>query len=145
MMDVIHSRGIIGSSRPAVSAPPVELVFCNPDLQWRSEFPRPRLGQGAFREAFQAVHQVRTAIFVSFRSGETDIPTSRRSRVHPIRTYSSASRPRTRMILRRKCCVPEWQSFMAHLTSNQDCRYPFLCLSLVTLTESVFLQLYDWR
>lgn len=60
MMDVIQSRGIIGSSRPAVSAPPVELVFCNPDLQWRSEFPRPRLGQGAFREAFQAVHQALT-------------------------------------------------------------------------------------
>ena len=57
-MDVIQSRGIIGSSRPIVSAPPVELVFCNPDLLWRSEFPRPRLGQGAFREAFQAVHQV---------------------------------------------------------------------------------------
>ncbi|KAI9442660.1 HAD-like domain-containing protein [Lactarius indigo] len=47
MMDVVH-------------APPVELVFCNPDLQWRSEFPRPRLGQGAFREAFQAVHQAVT-------------------------------------------------------------------------------------
>ncbi|KAH8984516.1 HAD hydrolase [Lactarius akahatsu] len=60
MMDIIQSRGIIGSSGPLVSAPPVELVFCNPDLQWRSEFPRPRLGQGAFREAFQAVHQAVT-------------------------------------------------------------------------------------
>jgi len=61
MMDVIQSRGIIGCnlSHPA-GAPPVELVFCNPDLQWRSEFPRPRLGQGAFREAFQAVHQALT-------------------------------------------------------------------------------------
>jgi len=60
MMDVIQSRGIIGSSRPAGGAPPVELVFCNPDLQWRNEFHRPRLGQGAFREAFQAVHQALT-------------------------------------------------------------------------------------
>ncbi len=63
-MDVIQSRGIIGSSRPVENAPPVELIFCNPDLQWRSEFPRPRLGQGAFREAFQAVHQVRAPFCV---------------------------------------------------------------------------------
>lgn len=34
---------------------PVEIVFCNPDLLWRSDFERPRLGQGAFKEAFQAV------------------------------------------------------------------------------------------
>jgi ribonucleotide monophosphatase NagD (HAD superfamily) len=58
MIDVILSRGIIDRPRPLDSAPPVELVFCNPDLLWRSEFPRPRLGQGAFREAFQAVFKV---------------------------------------------------------------------------------------
>lgn len=39
--------------------PPVELVFCNPDLLWKSDFPQPRIGQGAFREAFQAVYKVR--------------------------------------------------------------------------------------
>ena len=58
MIDVILSRGFIDRPHPSDSAPPVELVFCNPDLQWRSEFPRPRLGQGAFREAFQAVFKV---------------------------------------------------------------------------------------
>jgi hypothetical protein len=58
MMDVILSRGIIDRPRPVDGATPVELIFCNPDLLWRSEFPRPRLGQGAFREAFQAVFKV---------------------------------------------------------------------------------------
>jgi len=36
---------------------PVELVFCNPDLIWQSDFETPRLGQGAFKVAFQAVFQ----------------------------------------------------------------------------------------
>ncbi|KZV96288.1 HAD-superfamily hydrolase [Exidia glandulosa HHB12029] len=36
--------------------PPPELVFCNPDLVWRGQFHRVRLGQGAFRDAFQAVY-----------------------------------------------------------------------------------------
>ncbi|CAG7849712.1 Uncharacterized CDP-alcohol phosphatidyltransferase class-I family protein C22A12.08c [Serendipita indica DSM 11827] len=35
----------------------VELVFCNPDLIWRGAYFRPRLGQGAFREAFQGVYK----------------------------------------------------------------------------------------
>ena len=64
MVDVILSRGIIDRPRPVDSATPVELVFCNPDLQWRSEFPRPRLGQGAFREAFQAVFKVYRFFFL---------------------------------------------------------------------------------
>ncbi|OJT10260.1 hypothetical protein TRAPUB_13214 [Trametes pubescens] len=59
MVDVIRSRGLIGE--PYLDAPadqqPVELVFCNPDLLWKSDFSRSRLGQGAFREAFQAVYQ----------------------------------------------------------------------------------------
>ncbi|KAF8482499.1 HAD hydrolase [Russula ochroleuca] len=60
MIDVILSRGIIDRSRPVGDATSVELIFCNPDLLWRSEFPRPRLGQGAFREAFQAVFKALT-------------------------------------------------------------------------------------
>lgn len=36
----------------------VDLVFCNPDLVWKSDFDRPRLGQGAFKVAFQAVYKV---------------------------------------------------------------------------------------
>ncbi|CAL1708220.1 unnamed protein product [Somion occarium] len=57
--DVIMSRGIIGAPyihpNEYASSPKIDLVFCNPDLVWRSDFARPRLGQGAFREAFQAV------------------------------------------------------------------------------------------
>ncbi|KAI0075369.1 HAD-superfamily hydrolase [Panus rudis PR-1116 ss-1] len=56
--DVIMSGGIIGApyvhGKGKVDQGP-ELIFCNPDLIWRSDFERPRLGQGAFREAFQAV------------------------------------------------------------------------------------------
>ncbi|KAI1783144.1 HAD hydrolase [Ganoderma leucocontextum] len=71
ILDVIRSRGIIGG--PYLDAPAaadqgshtgdngggdsVELVFCNPDLLWKSDFPQPRIGQGAFREAFQAVYK----------------------------------------------------------------------------------------
>ena len=63
MVDVIQSRGMVDRTRPVDGDTPVELIFCNPDLLWRSEFPRPRLGQGAFREAFQAVFKVYLSIF----------------------------------------------------------------------------------
>ncbi|KAH9894895.1 HAD-like domain-containing protein [Cubamyces lactineus] len=82
IIDVIRARGVIGG--PYLDTPdtadqqplpqdarkhqaeephgkdenaPIELVFCNPDLLWKSDFPQPRLGQGAFREAFQAVYK----------------------------------------------------------------------------------------
>ncbi|VDB95371.1 unnamed protein product [Peniophora sp. CBMAI 1063] len=63
LLDVILSGGYIGkpwshSSNPQTS--PVDLVFCNPDLIWKSDFPVPRLGQGAFREAFQSVFKAVT-------------------------------------------------------------------------------------
>ena len=67
MIDVILSRGIIDRSRPVGDATSVELIFCNPDLLWRSEFPRPRLGQGAFREAFQAVFKVCCSSILYYR------------------------------------------------------------------------------
>ncbi|KAG8961902.1 hypothetical protein FRC03_004864 [Tulasnella sp. 419] len=35
----------------------VELVFCNPDLLWRSDYPLSRFGQGAFKDALQAVYK----------------------------------------------------------------------------------------
>ncbi|KAI0633736.1 HAD hydrolase [Trametes polyzona] len=81
ILDVIRSRGVIGGPYLETPAPadqqplpqhsrehepkhahgnadkPIELVFCNPDLLWKSDFPQPRIGQGAFREAFQAVHK----------------------------------------------------------------------------------------
>jgi ribonucleotide monophosphatase NagD (HAD superfamily) len=60
--DIIQSGGLVNGpdvhSVPQTGEP-VELVFCNPDLIWRSDFERPRLGQGAFKEAFQAVYKVR--------------------------------------------------------------------------------------
>lgn len=62
MCDVLRSGGVIGAP-PYVSEcsrRPVDLVFCNPDLVWKSEFDRPRLGQGAFKEAFQAVFKALT-------------------------------------------------------------------------------------
>lgn len=57
--DIIRSGGVIGGPYQDAVVP-VELVFCNPDLIWRSDFDRPRLGQGAFREAFQAVFKALT-------------------------------------------------------------------------------------
>ncbi|EMD37526.1 hypothetical protein CERSUDRAFT_83262 [Gelatoporia subvermispora B] len=67
MCDIIQGGGIIGGAagndrkfHDAVEQKPVELIFCNPDLIWRSDFERPRLGQGAFREAFQAVFKALT-------------------------------------------------------------------------------------
>jgi HAD superfamily hydrolase (TIGR01456 family) len=57
MCDVI--QGIIGggSHENNHAQKPVDLVFCNPDLIWQSDFKAPRMGQGAFRVAFQAVFQ----------------------------------------------------------------------------------------
>jgi len=57
--DIIQSGGTVGGPyiRPELIEEPVEVFFCNPDLVWRSDFERPRLGQGAFKEAFQAVYK----------------------------------------------------------------------------------------
>ncbi|KAI9068319.1 HAD-superfamily hydrolase [Trametes sanguinea] len=52
-----HHRRQQPGGEPEGKNGPVELVFCNPDLLWKSDFPQPRLGQGAFREAFQAVYK----------------------------------------------------------------------------------------
>ncbi|KAI0033456.1 HAD-like domain-containing protein [Vararia minispora EC-137] len=64
LLDVIRSRGFVGKvyTYDGTEPPPVRLVFCNPDLLWRSEFPVSRLGQGAFREAFQAVYKSLTGV-----------------------------------------------------------------------------------
>ncbi|KAG6378345.1 Haloacid dehalogenase-like hydrolase-domain-containing protein [Boletus reticuloceps] len=56
MCDLIQSGGILdGPYQPKHTRKLVDLVFCNPDLVWKSDFDRPRLGQGAFKEAFQGV------------------------------------------------------------------------------------------
>ncbi|RPD54179.1 HAD hydrolase [Lentinus tigrinus ALCF2SS1-7] len=55
-----HSQGAPSQHRqvaPKGEKPPIEVVFCNPDLLWKSDFPQPRLGQGAFRMAFQTVYE----------------------------------------------------------------------------------------
>ena len=68
-LDVVRAGGVLGApyrddfARPSSAGmsadnAPVELVFCNPDLIWTNDFPQPRLGQGAFREAFMAVCKV---------------------------------------------------------------------------------------
>ena len=41
---------------------PVDLVFCNPDLEWRGSYSKPRLGQGGFMEALQGVYTVRHSL-----------------------------------------------------------------------------------
>ncbi|KIM45076.1 hypothetical protein M413DRAFT_441735 [Hebeloma cylindrosporum] len=60
--DVIQSAGIIGGPYIPLEKQrePVEVIFCNPDLLWRSDFDRPRLGQGAFKVAVQAVLKAMT-------------------------------------------------------------------------------------
>ncbi|KAF9453937.1 HAD-superfamily hydrolase [Macrolepiota fuliginosa MF-IS2] len=62
LCDIIQSDGIVGGPYvdPKKNQDPVELVFCNPDLLWKSEFPRPRLGQGGFKAAFQGVYHALT-------------------------------------------------------------------------------------
>ncbi|KAF7301257.1 hypothetical protein MIND_00690500 [Mycena indigotica] len=57
--DVIQSAGYIGGPHVPLHQQknPVELVFCNPDLLWKSDFPVNRLGQGAFKAAFQGVFE----------------------------------------------------------------------------------------
>lgn len=64
MIDVLRARGgVIGAPYRIKGDPPVvELVFCNPDLLWRNDFPRHRFGQGVFKESFQAVHKVRIMV-----------------------------------------------------------------------------------
>ncbi|KAF5351899.1 hypothetical protein D9756_007478 [Leucocoprinus leucothites] len=62
LCDIIQSGGVVGGPHidPMKNPDPVELVFCNPDLLWKSDFPRPRLGQGGFKAAFQGVYQALT-------------------------------------------------------------------------------------
>ncbi|KAF8995474.1 HAD-like domain-containing protein [Cyathus striatus] len=60
LCDIIQSGGIIGAPYISVQqqlSNPTAIIFCNPDLLWKSDFERPRLGQGAFKEAFQSVYK----------------------------------------------------------------------------------------
>ena len=78
LLDIVQSGGVIGgphlSPKQQVENP-IELVFCNPDLIWKSDFARPRIGQGAFREAFQAVYKVCSDYFSRGGAcGTVDLP-----------------------------------------------------------------------
>ncbi|KIJ50514.1 hypothetical protein M422DRAFT_59084 [Sphaerobolus stellatus SS14] len=62
MIDIVRSRTRCagtpyGPLSERESKKPVEVVFCNPDMLWRGALEQPRLGQGAFIEAFQAVYK----------------------------------------------------------------------------------------
>lgn len=58
MLDVLMSPdGIVGSWRDPEQTweQNIPVFFSNPDLLWGNDWPEPRLGQGAFQEAFRAV------------------------------------------------------------------------------------------
>lgn len=63
MCDILLGNGYI-TGIPAsetandVGKTDVKVIFCNPDLLWKNEFEVPRLGQGGFRKAWQAVWDV---------------------------------------------------------------------------------------
>ncbi|KAH9963811.1 HAD-like domain-containing protein [Russula dissimulans] len=73
MIDVIQSRGFINRRRPVEGASPVELIFCNPDLLWQSEFPRPRLGQEV--RGVDAIKAVTGAPYPHVQYGKPTKPT----------------------------------------------------------------------
>ncbi|KAF9268774.1 HAD hydrolase [Marasmius fiardii PR-910] len=78
ILDVIQSGGLIGGPYVDQLSRSVEIIFCNPDLLWKSDFPRPRLGQGAFKESFQAVYKAvtgRTAPYPFVQLGKPTAPT----------------------------------------------------------------------
>ncbi|KAJ3810587.1 HAD-like domain-containing protein [Lentinula aff. lateritia] len=63
MCDVLQSGGLLEGPYLDISTQqsnPIQVVFCNPDLLWKSDFPRPRLGQGAFKASFEAVYKMIT-------------------------------------------------------------------------------------
>lgn len=58
-----------GANRtPSAESEPLELVFCNPDLEWRGAYPKSRLGQGAFKEALQGVYTVKAVFDFAYYS-----------------------------------------------------------------------------
>ncbi|KAK9831392.1 hypothetical protein WJX81_000238 [Elliptochloris bilobata] len=55
IVDAMTSGGVIGSRRSDM--PHVPIFFSNPDMVYADDFPTPRLGQGAFAAAVQAVYE----------------------------------------------------------------------------------------
>lgn len=58
MLDILQSKNRCPNGPRGKPTKPIELIFCNPDMLWRGSHTYPRLGQGAFITAFQAVYKV---------------------------------------------------------------------------------------
>ena len=82
----------------------VKLVFCNPDLLWRSALEQPRVGQGAFIQAFQAVYKVQSIGNYSLTVMIADnMPPFSLLQEDTIRTRSMENHLKRRINLRRQC------------------------------------------
>ncbi|ORZ25916.1 putative mitochondrion protein, partial [Absidia repens] len=58
VLDTVRSQdGIIGTLKKDVTTQSVPVYFTNNDLIWSTEFPTPRLGQGAFKEALEGLYR----------------------------------------------------------------------------------------
>ena len=58
MCDILRGNGFLVRPTSHHPADDVEVIFCNPDLLWKNEWEGPRLGQGGFRKAWEAVWSV---------------------------------------------------------------------------------------
>ncbi|WWC63245.1 TIGR01456 family HAD hydrolase [Kwoniella dejecticola CBS 10117] len=67
ILDLLSSdKGVLGTRREghnrADMRGDVELLLSNADLEWRSDWPIPRLGQGAFRLSLESVYKATTGL-----------------------------------------------------------------------------------
>ncbi|KAI8097266.1 HAD-like domain-containing protein [Halteromyces radiatus] len=61
MLDALCSHdGIIGTMKKDFSTQSMPVYFSNNDLIWSTDFPTPRLGQGAFKEALEGLYKALT-------------------------------------------------------------------------------------
>ncbi|WVR07444.1 TIGR01456 family HAD hydrolase [Kwoniella sp. DSM 27419] len=67
LLDLLSSdKGVFGTRRDdhrtAGVKGDVEVVFSNADVEWRSDWPIPRLGQGAFRHSLESIYKITTGL-----------------------------------------------------------------------------------
>ncbi|WRT68322.1 TIGR01456 family HAD hydrolase [Kwoniella shivajii] len=72
ILDLLSSdKGIFGTRREGHNRADVkgdvELVFSNADVEWRSDWPIPRLGQGAFRLSLESVYKETTGLDLPYK------------------------------------------------------------------------------
>ncbi|WWD18993.1 TIGR01456 family HAD hydrolase [Kwoniella shandongensis] len=69
ILDTLSAKdGILGTKREHKSDQgEVELVLSNADVEWRSDWPIPRLGQGAFRLSLEAVYKATTGLELPYK------------------------------------------------------------------------------